>query len=273
MASKNGHGGFLGARKATWRAALAGVLAGAGLFCVPGVASAQGTDELADWPSREKRGDVRDHGVGVGLGARTDVPLFVGAEGFVEHGPTRLRLTGALGVLPGAYERLINRALSNAGAYDDRLARALNDTLATGFAWNAHLGFRPLARHGLLVEVGYGVATLVANGDARELVSREVGASVPTAQGIDTTLGLRSTLHLVDARIGWEWLVADHVTVHASLGVSRAVAASTTLEQRYLDRAPALAQNAIAQGTGTLDDALTRYGWTPTAGVAAGYRF
>ncbi len=251
--------------------------AAAGLFCVR-VASAQPTAEVTerppvDRPAADRTSSTRDAPLSFAVAARTDVPLFVGAQSYVEHGPTRLRLTGAIGMLPGAYARLVNGTLENAGAYDERLGRALGDTLTSGFAWNAHVGLRPFARTGLLLEAGYGTASLVANGDARALVSRETGVAVPAESGVDTSFAFRSTLHLVDARVGWEWLLADHVTIAASVGVSRAVGASTSIEQRYLARAPELAENAIAQGLGRLDDAFTRYGWVPSAGVAAGYRF
>lgn len=253
------------------------VAVAAGLFCAR-VANAQPTAELtertaADRPPLDRPSSARDKPLSVGVAARTDVPLFIGAQSYVEHGPTRLRFTGAIGMLPGTYARLVNGALENAGAYDARLGRALGDTLTSGFAWNAHVGFRPFARTGLLLEAGYGTATLVANGDARSLVGRETGTAIPAVNGVDTNFAFRSTLHLVDARVGWEWLLADRVTVAASLGISRAVGASTSIDQPYFSRAPNLAQNAIAQGLAQLDDSLTRYGWVPTAGASAGYRF
>ena len=215
----------------------------------------------------------RERRVGVTLAGRTDVPLFAGGQVSVEHGPTRLRLSGAFGVLPGGYGRVVNDALTRAGAYDPRLGRALDGTLGTGLAWNLHAGFRPFARHGLLLEAGFGSATLVADGDARDLVAREIGATIPTVDGVDTSFAFRSTLQLVDGRIGWEWLLGGHVTLATTVGVTRVVGVTTTLEQPYVSRAPALAQNAIASSLGTLDDAFTRFGWIPTAGLAAGYRF
>ena len=223
-------------------------------------------------PESSSDGD-RERRVGVAVAGRTDVPLFAGGQVTVEHGPTRLRLSGAVGALPGGYGRVMNDALTRAGAYDARLGRALDATLGSGFAWNVHAGFRPFARHGLLLEVGYGRTRLVADGDARDLVEREMGVAIPAVDGVDTSFALRSDLQLVDGRLGWEWLLGGHVTIATTVGLTRVVGVTTSLDQPYLARAPALAENALAGGLGSLDDAFTRYGWVPTAGLAAGYRF
>jgi len=197
--------------------------------------------------------------VQVGVAARTDVPLFVGVQAMVEHGASRLRLTAAAGVLPAAYGRMLNGVASSAGAYDARVASTLSEGMGNGFAWNVHAGFRPFARHGLLLEVGYASVTLASEGDANALV--------PAANGVDTSFRYASHLELVDARLGWEWIIAEHGVVQIAGGLSRVVGASTSFES------PVLAENALGTGTGDVDSAFRRYGYVPTASLAVGYRF
>ena len=213
-------------------------------------------------PSGEKTSDS-SLPVNAGVAARTDVPLFVGVEAMVEHRPTRLRLTGAVGALPSSYARIVSRAVSGAGAYDARLADALDETMSNGFAWNVHLGFRPFADHGLLLELGYASANVSAEGNAQSLLS-SVGVANPA--GVDTSFRFASHLQMVDLRIGWEWVVSDHLLIQASGGLSRVVGASSSLDS-------AIAQNALGTTTSDLDSAFRRYGYIPTASLAVGYRF
>jgi hypothetical protein len=232
------------------------------IAAIPAIAQAAPNSPEEDHPATNPTSSSAELPVHVGVAARTDVPLFVGAEAMLEHRSTRLRLTAAVGALPSSYARLVNSAVSGAGAYDSRVANALDETMTSGFAWNAHLGFRPFADHGLLLEVGYASATFAASGDAQSLVSG--GFSSPA--GVDTSFKLSSHLQMVDLRVGWEWVVADHMLIQASGGLSRVVGASTSLDS-------ALAQNALGTSTADLDSAFRRYGYIPTVSLAVGYRF
>lgn len=232
------------------------------LLLVPAAAHAAPNSPEEDHPAKNSAPSSDELPVHVGVAARTDAPLFVGAEAMLEHRATRLRLTAAVGAMPSSYARLVNSAVSGAGAYDSRVANALDETMTSSFAWNVHAGFRPFEDHGLLLELGYASATIAASGDAQSLVSG--GFANPT--GIDTTFKLSSHLQMVDLRIGWEWVIEDHLLIQASGGLSRVVGASSSLDS-------ALAQNALGTSTADLDSAFRRYGYIPTVSLAVGYRF
>ncbi|MDB4946901.1 MAG: hypothetical protein JWP97_6435 [Labilithrix sp.] len=236
-------------------------LLGIALALVPATALAA-NDGSEDRPSEGSSSVSRSVPLHASVAARTDVPLFVGGAASLEHVPTRLRLTGAVGVLPSSYARMVNGALS-ASAYDARLGRALDETMTSGLSWNVHLGWRPLPAHGLLLELGYASATLKADGDARSLAGDALG----NVRGLDTSFRFASRLDIVDARVGWEWVLADHLLVQVSGGLSRVVAASTSIEQS------AVAQNTVATSAGDIDSAFRRYGYIPTASAAVGYEF
>ncbi len=229
------------------------------LFALPSGVAHAAPAEPEDRPSSSVPDARARAPLHVGVAARTDVPLFVGVQATLEHSATRLRLTAAAGVLPAAYGRMLNGVASSAGAYDSRVASTLAEGMGNGFAWNVHAGFRPIARHGLLLEIGYASATLASEGDARALV--------PAASNIDASFRYASHFDLVDARVGWEWIIAGHGVVQLAGGLSRVVGSSTTFEP------PALASNALGSSTSDVDSAFRRYGYVPTASLAVGYRF
>jgi hypothetical protein len=207
-----------------------------------------------------------------GASLRTDFPLFAGAQAFVEHPPTRLRATGAIGVLPSSYARAVNGALRGFGAYDARWAQLLDGSLQDGLSWNLHLGWRPFPRHGLLLEAGYGRANLVARGDATALAQQLSGEAFAIPPGMDTSFRFASSLSFVDARVGWEWRL-DPVALQLAVGLSRVIRSSTTLDQPSLPVAPSDVRAQVASETASFDDSLRRYGWIPSLGLAVGATF
>lgn len=238
---------------------LAAAVVTAVVFLAPAAAKAAPNNPEEDHPASGGNGPMGSLPLNAGVAARTDVPVFIGAELMLEHKPTRLRLTGAVGVLPSMYARVINNVATSAGAYDSRVGNAIDDTMSSGLAWNVHLGWRPFESHGFLMELGYASASLSANGNAASL------AGVAAASGIDTNFKFDSHLQFVDVRLGWEWVVQDHLLIQVSGGLSKVVGASSSLDS-------ALASN-IGTTTSQIDSGFEKYGYIPTASIAVGYRF
>ena len=204
----------------------------------------------------------------------TDLPVQVGGRIQLET-PHRIRLSTALGVMPGGYVQLINAVLVDAGAYPDATADLIESTLKESLVWRTHVGWRPFSDHGFYFEVGYTLVTLGGAATGQELLAGIVGASAPAGAGESRDYDVASTLHLFDFELGWEWVLWDALTLRAAIGLIATVAASSTVEARF-DVVPAL-RGAVDSferfSESYLVDTYTSYVFSPVASVGLGYRF
>ncbi len=205
------------------------------------------------------------------LAAGTEFPLSVALRGQVEA-PFRLRLSSAVGVLPGPYVSAINGILVGLGAYDQATADLIRDALGSSLIWRTHLGYRPFGRHGFTFEVGYGLVALGGGASASTLVSAATGASSPEP-GADKNVRVSSALHMLDVELGWEWVVFEHLFVRAAAGGAFTVAASSSVTPDYAPRAPRVTEAFGASSAAYLDETYTTYVFTPVLSLWAGYSF
>lgn len=208
------------------------------------------------------------------LSAATNFPLDLSLRLDVE-GPHRLRLSTSVGVMPDGYVRALNAVSVSAGWYSESEGELIRTALQSSLVWRTHLGWRPFAREGFTVMVGYGLATLGGGASAQELLAGVTGA-MPSRLETSSALrySVRSTLHMVDVELGWEWtFFGDRLVIHTALGFAGTFAASTRITPDYTPRAPQAVASFTAAGERYLDDLYRSYVFTPVLSVGAGYRF
>lgn len=201
--------------------------------------------------------------------AVTTAPIHLGA-GIVAELPARLRLTGAIGYLPPFYVDGINRVSRDLGGYDERTAQVIAQSLDSSFVGRAHLGWRPFAGAGFYVEAGYGLVALGGGTSEETVLALALGLDLPEAPGhrydVDTTL------HMLDAEIGWEWWVADRLSLRLGLGAATTLDANSTVAPSSGRGIPLLGSALASLAENRLDDLLERYVHTPTLTFALGWR-
>ncbi|MEZ4407501.1 MAG: hypothetical protein R3A52_13650 [Polyangiales bacterium] len=154
-------------------------------------------------------------------------------------------------------------------------AELIGIALQSSFVWRTHVGWRPFTRHGFVVMAGYGLVTLGGGASAEALIAGITGRSLPPGNaGANYTYAVRSTLHMVDVELGWEWLfLRDRPVVGAALGFAGTLTSRTTITPQYTPRAPQATASLSAYGQEYLDDLLRSYVFTPVLSVSVGYRF
>ncbi|MEM6292900.1 MAG: hypothetical protein AAGA54_16615 [Myxococcota bacterium] len=208
--------------------------------------------------------------------AETNLPVDVGARITAEF-PLRIQLSTSLGGMPGGYVDVINGVVVAAGGYDDATASVIRSALERSLVWRTHAGWRILKRRGLYVQAGYGLVTLGGSATGGDVLAIVTGNPMLSGEG-DDVVDLRSTLHMIDAEVGWQFLFVDgHVSLRTALGFAGTVGASTTASvaddaSRRPVRQAALEESA-AFVEDYLDDLYTRYVFAPVVTVAVGYRF
>jgi hypothetical protein len=206
--------------------------------------------------------------------ALTDLPMNLGAK-VIAEGPGRLRLSTSLGYLPGPYVDLVNAIVVGLGGYDQKTADLIRAALGSSLLSRTHLGWRPFATYGFYFEVGYGLVALGGGLSREEILSAVTGRSAPQGEpGSTRTYNVRSTLHMIDVELGWQWLFfGDRLTLRAALGFAGTLGSATSISPSYAPRAPNLVREFTRAGEAYLDGIYTSYVFTPVVTVALGYRF
>jgi len=159
--------------------------------------------------------------------------------------------------------------------YGEGEAELIRTALQTSLVWRTHLGWRPFPREGFTVMAGYGLVTLGGGASAQELIAGITGAMIPPGSASAMlSYRVRSTLHMVDVELGWEWtFLRDRLVVHAALGFAGTVASQTRITPDYTPRAPQVTASFAAAGERYLDGLYQSYVFTPVLSVGVGYRF
>ncbi|HTR51207.1 MAG TPA: hypothetical protein VMJ10_10910 [Kofleriaceae bacterium] len=203
--------------------------------------------------------------------AGTDFPLDFYAGVQVEA-PNRLRASTTIGFMPRGYVDVIDKVLVGLGAYDQDVANLIESALASSLVWRTHVGYRPWASHGFYAMAGYGLVTLGGGATASELITAATGKQLPvTDQGAPRSFDCRSTLHMADVEVGWEWHVDERWLVRAAVGGGFTFAASTSITPQYTPRDPRATEQLTDYGAGYLDGIYTSYVDTALITIAGGY--
>ncbi len=206
-----------------------------------------------------------------GLG--TDFPVQVGARVGLET-PGRFRLSTSFGVLPKPYVSAINGVLVGAGAYDDDEADLVANTLSSSLVWRTHAGWRPFADAGFYADVGYALVTLGGGGTAAEIIAGLTDRELPPGAG-GLEVAARSTLHMLDAELGWRFPIGPSFVAWGALGGAFTLGSSTRLtpEATQNPRVDQAARQIADAGEKRLDEIYTSYVFTPVLSLGAAYVF
>jgi hypothetical protein len=227
--------------------------------------------QAQDPPKREDQPIRRWH---LDINAVTAFPLSVGGRIGVES-PDRIRISTMLGAIPEPYVAIPNGALVAAGAYDERIGELIVDVLGGSLVWHIQAGWRPFARYGWYVDVGYGLATLGGSPTLEEVLAlvTELPDELKADSGV-RSYEIESTLHWVIAETGYEFYILDALLIRASLCFAATVASRTegTLGFEGFDERNAVIQAFVADAEKGIDELYTDYFFIPTFLLSVGYR-
>lgn len=206
------------------------------------------------------------------LEANTDFPLNVGARVGAEL-PGRLRLSTSVGWLPRAYLQGINDVAVDTELYDRRTADLIEDGLQGAIVWRTHVGWRPFSGSGFYIDGGYGLVTLGGASRPGEVLTALLGVAPPFIEDFANQLfEVRSTVHMVDAELGWQWYPGERLTVRAALGGAFTFAASSSIEPES-DVGAVLLEPFTALAESKLNRTYKDYVHLPTLSLSVGYVF
>ena len=207
------------------------------------------------------------------LDASTDIPIQSGAHATLEL-PGRVRLSTTLGWLPGAYVKLINAVVVAAGGYDQSTADLVEHSLQNSLVLRLHAGWRPFESLGLYFEVGYGLATLGGGINSEDILTLATGFSPPSTEPTRMrTYDITSTLHMIDAEIGWGFSIWKGLTLRVALGFAGTLAASTSVKPAFPVVLPGVVEAFTKPTEDYLNDTYTSYVFAPTISAALGWSF
>lgn len=204
----------------------------------------------------------------------TDFPIEIGGR-FMLETPSRLRLMLGLGGLPKAYQSLANDVIVAAGGYDAEIASIVDETIRAAFVLQTGVGLRPAKAKGFVFDVGYRMVMFTAQNTPSSVLGRVSNVTVPAelSEFAGNELRLRSHVHQVTVRAGWEWLAAERLSIRFDLGGSFSLDTTHKLLSYEGSEVPRAAQGYIEQAGVELDRMVRRYGHTPTVGLSFGYRW
>jgi hypothetical protein len=223
-----------------------------------------------DEPVRHSRTAHRDP-FALDLALSTLVPVSVGPDLSVEL-PGRVLLQAHLGWMPDLYSRTLTDTLEDAGAYDNAVGTLVDGALQSSTTWHLGAGFRPFAKLGFELRLGYAYVSLDGASSTAEiipLVNPEIAERLNTEIG-NLGINLDSQIHHFTAAAGWRWLIADRVVVRATLGYMQAFDSNSSLQ---IEAFPELTRLAAPTVESVLHDHYMRYIKIPVVGLAVGYRF
>jgi hypothetical protein len=209
--------------------------------------------------------------VSIDLGATTWLPLSVGPELDAEL-PGRVLASVHLGWMPELYSRTLTNSLEDAGVYDSTVGALVDGALDSATTWRLMAGWRPLARYGLEVWLGYSHVSLEGQSTVSEIAPLVDPALADqlVAQLGDRAVHLESSLDQLSLAVGWRWLVAEHLLIRANVGYLQAFDSSSRLDIEAAPELSALVQPTVSA---VLHDHYMNYVKLPVIGVGVSYRF
>jgi hypothetical protein len=207
----------------------------------------------------------------LGAELRTDFPLDVGGTLWAE-GRGRVQLSLGVGWLPGTYVDAIDSTVVAFGGMSRGEADLVRVALRSSAVARAHVGWRPLAEHGLYLDGGYGMVALGGGATTAQLITAVTGA-MPPSGSVDRPYRVYSTLHMLDAEVGWRWRLDAGLTLRAAIGFAGTFAASSDVRPDFMPTDPAKQQVYTDLAAKKLDAIYTSYVFTPVFSVASGWEF
>lgn len=183
---------------------------------------------------------------------------------------SRTRFTVDLGFAAPTWVEIYGRTSAGREWQPPVLLDALSIASSSSVLGGARFGWRPLARHGLVLDAGY---RFVAIND-RQLggfVGGPEGLPAPPVVGV-LDLDVAKTLHLATVELAWEQTLAKRVLLRVDVGGVFVVASTRAgITERMDVDAPSDLDQALLDHD--LADRLSAAVATPRVGVALGWRF
>lgn len=204
--------------------------------------------------------------------ALTDFPLDVGGRVSIDV-PYGIRLATGLSGIPSGYLDISNAILVDAGVYTQPTADLITATLESSLLWRTQVGWR-WPGIGLVVEVGYGLATLGGGLTGEEAYASATGRPAPEAASGRLEYLAESMTHLVVAEVGWMgFFLSERLTVRATLGVAAVVASDVKVTPDFTVRPAAQARvDEFVRFSESYLEAQLETVITPTITLAIGFR-
>jgi hypothetical protein len=146
-------------------------------------------------------------------------------------------------------------------------------TLESSLLWRTQIGWR-FPGVGLVVEVGYGLATLGGGLSGEEAFASATGSPAPEGASGRLEYLAESMTHLVVAEVGWMgFFLSDRLTVRATLGIAAVVASDVTVTPDFTVRPAAQARvDQFVRFSEEYLEAQLETVITPTITIAIGFR-
>jgi hypothetical protein len=200
------------------------------------------------------------------VSAITSMPLSIGIEAQVE---TPLGVFGNLSVghAPSAYLDAVDAMLQSSGVYGEDLNPLVSEIIGNG-AWNVRLGVGVRPIEGLELSVGY-TFLHAATALTPDTLERTTGERIRVPGMTEVPMAIN--VHALHGRVGWRFVLEEHLVIRAALGWTHAVAVDARVD------VPDVVRTRPNDPATQIEDAVTEgfgeYGFTPEIIVGVGYRF
>lgn len=220
--------------------------------------------------------------VSLDVGLVAELPVTTGVQATLEL-PGRVRLGASVGRLPSLLVYGASELGASSGLLEPEDATVLGDSLGEALVLGGSLGWRPFPDSGLWFAGDLrrlrcstpASPELIATALNVDLGSQGAAkASEPEGLQLDTdpyTLSMRATL--VGGSVGWDWLLAERITLRVSAGGLVLGSASTSVAPGDLAPAVGPEQQLADQASDGLEALLERRFFTPTFGLGLGWHF
>jgi len=200
------------------------------------------------------------------VSALTSLPLSVGVDAQIQS-PVGVFANLSVGHTPGAYLDMVATLLADHDVFGSEIQPLISEATRDG-GWNVRLsvGVNPI--EGLELSVGY---TYVGASSALSVASIEAATGQRVRYPGMTEVPLSIEMHALHGRIGYRFLIEEHLVVRAAIGWTHAVAASVLVD--VPEEVRALPDNPATEIEAAVDEGFDDYGFTPEVQLSVGYRF
>jgi len=201
----------------------------------------------------------------------TNAPIDFGGRLSIEL-PLGFEVSTEVGVMPAVYAEGVNALLLAVRAYPPEVGVLVRTGLQSSFVWRSHLAYS--VWRGLYVAAGYGLLSFGGGLTAGEALAAVSGQDIPTGFAPREMVRLSSTLHMVDAEVGYRLIFWNQLVLRVGLGGAFTIASATRVStDRQLLEQSAYFKEFARQVERFLDHTYRSYVFSPVLTVAIGYRF
>ncbi len=201
----------------------------------------------------------------------TNAPVDIGGRLSIGL-PLGLEVSTEVGVMPQVYAQGINGLLLAVKAYPPEVGVLIRTGLQSAFVWRTHLAY--YFWRGFYLGAGYGLVTLGGGLTAGEALAAVTGENTPAGFPAGEQIRLTSSLHMIDAEVGYRFLFWDQLIVRVALGGAFTLGSQTRVsaDRLLLDRSSYF-QDFARTVEKYLDGTYKSYVFSPVITLGVGYRF